>query len=414
MAAEHRFDAADRRWMRAALALASRAVGRVAPNPAVAALIVRHGRLIARGVTAPGGRPHAEAIALEAAAARGIDVAGATAYVTLEPCAHHGRTPPCAEALAVAGITRLVCPLEDPDPRVSGAGFARLAAAGVTIDVGLCAEQAAWVNAAFLSRIERGRPHLTLKLATTLDGRIATASGESRWITGAAARRKVHLMRARSDAVLVGAGTARADDPMLDVRGFGAHAAQPVRVVVDPGLSLSLGGRLAQSARRIPVILAHRDDPGIAVSEHSKALSALGVTLMPCPPAPSSAPTPSTIGGEPDITHQQQTGNPPNSIDLEAVLAGLAQRGIGSVLCEGGAVLASGLIAQSLVDRLVLFSAGKMIGAEGQPAVGSLALSTLAAAPQFHLVECERLGEDTVSIWEPKSRPGNQRATGRG
>ncbi|MEM6946361.1 MAG: bifunctional diaminohydroxyphosphoribosylaminopyrimidine deaminase/5-amino-6-(5-phosphoribosylamino)uracil reductase RibD, partial [Pseudomonadota bacterium] len=262
MAAEHRFDAADRRWMRAALALASRAVGRVAPNPAVAALIVRHGRLIARGVTAPGGRPHAEAIALEAAAARGIDVAGATAYVTLEPCAHHGRTPPCAEALAVAGITRLVCPLEDPDPRVSGAGFARLAAAGVTIDVGLCAEQAAWVNAAFLSRIERGRPHLTLKLATTLDGRIATASGESRWITGAAARRKVHLMRARSDAVLVGAGTARADDPMLDVRGFGAHAAQPVRVVVDPGLSLSLGGRLAQSARRIPVILAHRDDPG--------------------------------------------------------------------------------------------------------------------------------------------------------
>ncbi|MDT8342945.1 MAG: bifunctional diaminohydroxyphosphoribosylaminopyrimidine deaminase/5-amino-6-(5-phosphoribosylamino)uracil reductase RibD, partial [Thermohalobaculum sp.] len=207
----------DRRWMAMALGLARRGLGRVAPNPAVAALIVAEGQLLGRGVTAPGGRPHAEALALaQAMDLGGPDAArGATAYVTLEPCAHHGLTPPCAEALAAAGIARLVCPLSDPDPRVSGRGFVHLRAAGIAVETGLMAAEAAALNAGFLSRITRARPHLTLKLATTLDGRIATASGESRWITGPGARLRVHALRARADAILIGAGTARADDPML-------------------------------------------------------------------------------------------------------------------------------------------------------------------------------------------------------
>ena len=215
-----------------ALALGQRGLGRTWPNPAVGCVIVHGGRVVGRGWTQPGGRPHAEVRALAQA---GSAARGATAYVTLEPCAHHGHTGPCAEALIAAGVARVVTALQDPDPRVSGRGHAMLRAAGVAVTEGVLEPEARAVNAGFLKRVCHGLPLVTLKLATTLDGRIATASGESRWITGPEARRAVHALRLVHDAVLVGAGTARADDPDLTVRDLGATH-QPVRIVIDSRL----------------------------------------------------------------------------------------------------------------------------------------------------------------------------------
>ncbi|MEL6765958.1 MAG: bifunctional diaminohydroxyphosphoribosylaminopyrimidine deaminase/5-amino-6-(5-phosphoribosylamino)uracil reductase RibD [Pseudomonadota bacterium] len=427
----------DRRWMAAALALARRAVGRVAPNPAVAALLVRDGVLLARGITARGGRPHAEAVALADAARRGVPVAGATAYVTLEPCAHHGLTPPCADALATAGIARVVCPIEDPDPRVSGRGFGALRRMGVEVVTGVCAEEAESVNAGFLSRIRRSRPFVTLKLATTLDGRIATATGESRWITGPAARRRVHLMRLHSDAVLVGAGTARADDPMLDVRGFGQDVAQPLRAVADPRLTLAPMSRLARTAHAQPVLVAHLDtlaeeDPQSV--DRTAALEDAGVQLLPCPPASmprasggaqldmepganraprphlmSTVATGSAMDGPPHAQPASiREGDPgagasgaSDAIDLRVLLEGMAERGAGSVLVEGGGTLAAALIEGGLVDRLIVFAAGAVIGADGRAGVGALGLERLAAAPRFRRTEVSIEGADIMSVWEP-------------
>jgi diaminohydroxyphosphoribosylaminopyrimidine deaminase/5-amino-6-(5-phosphoribosylamino)uracil reductase len=366
--------AGDARWMRVAMTLAARSLGRVAPNPAVGAVLVREDRVLGRGATADGGRPHAEGMALEQARARygAGALRGATAYVTLEPCAHHGHTPPCAEALIAAGIARLVCPLEDPDPRVSGRGFAALAAAGVAVDTGLMAAKARRLNAGFLSCIERKRPHLTLKLATTLDGRIATRRGESRWITGPQARTRVHLMRAQADAVLIGAGTARADDPMLDVRGLGPRVVQPVRVVADGGLSLPLTGRLVASAGDIPLRVLHR--PG-APAERRAALNGLGVETVEV-----------AVGDN-------------GSLDLADALRRLTQGGVTRVLCEGGGKLAAGLLAAGLVDEIALFTAGKAIGGDGIPGIGGFGLDLLAEAPEFRLERVEPVGGDVFSFW---------------
>lgn len=364
----------DRRLMQAALALARRRVGRVGARPAVGAIIAAGGRVLGRGATGPGGRPHGEAVALEQARARfgpGA-IRGATAYVTLEPCAHHGRTPPCVEALIAAGIGRLVAPMEDPDPRVSGRGFEMLRAAGIAVETGLCEAAAREVNRGFLSRTRRGRPWLTLKLATTLDGRIATAAGESRWITGPAARARVHLMRLRADAVLIGAGTAAADDPMLDVRGYGEAADQPVRVVADSGANLDPDGRLAASARAQPVLLLHLAH---APEARRVALAARGVRLIEVPPGADGRP------------------------DLEAALGLLAGEGLNGVLCEGGGTLAAALLARGLVDEIALFSAGRVLGGDAVPAVGALGLAALADAPAFALVGHERIGADMLSLW---------------
>jgi len=366
----------DTRWMRVALGLARRRLGRVAPNPAVATLVVGAGRVLGRGVTGEGGRPHSETLALEQARARfgpGALV-GATAYVTLEPCAHHGRTPPCAEALAEAAIARVVAPIEDPDPRVSGRGFALLRAAGVAVETGVMDAEARAVNAGFLSLHDRGRPHLTLKLAATLDGRIATAAGESRWITGPAARARVHLMRAEADAVLIGAGTARADDPMLDARGLGREDPQPVRLVADGGLTLPHGGRLARTAREVPAWVLHRAD---APAERAAALAALGLRLIEIPAAPDGA------------------------LEMEAALTRLAELGLTRILCEGGGTLAASLIRAGLVDEIALFQAGRAIGAEGRPAIGPLGLERLGEAPGFRLAGVEAVGPDILSRWHP-------------
>ncbi len=361
--------ATDARFMRLAIALGRRGLGRVWPNPAVGCVVVRDGRIVGRGWTAPGGRPHAETQALAQA---GAAARGATVYVSLEPCAHHGRTPPCAQALIAAGVARVVTALTDPDPRVDGGGHALLRAAGVDVIEGVEAAAARAANAGFLSRVTRGRPWLTLKLALTLDGRIATASGESRWITGPAARRAVHAMRATHDAVLVGAGTARADDPDLRVRDLGITWSG-VRLVADSRLRVPTDSRLGLSARNAPVWMLHGDAAG---AEPRAAWVGTGAEVIAVPEA---------AGG---------------GLDPAAMLATLGEKGLTRVLCEGGGALGGSLLHAGLVDEIAVFSAGKLIGAEGRPGLGPLGLDALAEAPRFHLTETRPLGEDLLHIWQ--------------
>lgn len=353
----------DRHFMRLAIALGARGLGRVWPNPAVGCVLVRDGHVLARGWTQPGGRPHAEAVALARADAR-----GATAYVSLEPCAHHGKTPPCAEALVSAGVVRVVTALTDPDPRVAGRGHAALRAGGVEVVEGVEAAAAREVNAGFLLRLRAGRPFVTLKLALSLDGRIATGSGESRWITGPQARRRVHAMRAYHDAVLVGGGTARADDPDLQVRDLGV-AHQPVRIVAARGLALPLEGRLARSAGGVPVWLLHGPD-AVGRAEWQQA----GAELI-------------------EVAAGQ------DGLEPVAMLQALGARGLTRVLCEGGGALGASLWRAGLVDELAVFSGGVMLGGDGRAGLAALGLAHLSDAPRFGLVEVAQLGGDVLHRW---------------
>ncbi|CTQ33871.1 bifunctional diaminohydroxyphosphoribosylaminopyrimidine deaminase/5-amino-6-(5-phosphoribosylamino)uracil reductase RibD [Jannaschia rubra] len=361
----------DPRFIAHALALAARGLGRTWPNPAVGCVIERDGIVLGRARTADGGRPHAEpqALAQAGAAAR-----GATAHVTLEPCAHHGGTPPCADALIAAGLARVVVALRDPDPRVDGGGIARLRAAGVEVVEGVMADAAARLQQGFLTLVRHGRPMVTLKLAQTLDGRIATASGESQWITGPAARAHVHAERACHDAILIGAGTARADDPRLTVRGMGAaHARgpQPLRIVISRHLRLPVEAALTSGGP--PVWMLHSDS---APQLQRDALMAKGVTLIPC--------AIDAVG----------------QIDLVDALAQLGQRGLTRIYCEGGGTLAASLLSAGLVDRLDCYTAGLLIGAEGTPALGAMGVGPLAEAPRLHLRDVLRLGPDVLHRWE--------------
>ena len=357
----------DADHMAHALRLAARGLGNVWPNPAVGCVLVKDGLVIGRGWTQPGGRPHAEVRALAEAGSR---AEGATAYVTLEPCAHHGKTPPCAEALIAAKVARVVTALTDPDPRVSGQGHGMLRAAGIAVTEGVLTDQATRLNAGFLKRVTRGLPFVTLKLAATLDGRTATATGESRWITGPAARRKVHALRMNHDAVMVGSGTALADDPDLTVRDLGA-AQQPVRIVLDRRLRHAHDSRLGRTARAHPVWLLHGPE---APKPARAAWRATGATLI-------------------------ESAETDGRLDLTAALAALAARGLTRVLSEGGATLAAGLVRAGLLDDLALFSGAVLIGAEGHPALGPLALAALAKAPRPVLRETQVLGPDLYSLW---------------
>ena len=352
--------------MAAALALGRRGLGSTWPNPSVGCVIERKGRVVGRGVTRPGGRPHAETVALAQA---GEAARGATAHVTLEPCAHHGVTPPCADALIAAGVARVVLALRDPDPRTDGGGAARLRAAGVEVVEGVLEARARADHAGFLARVTRGRPRLTLKLATSFDGRIATASGESRWITGPEARRWVHAERLRHDAVLVGAGTARADDPSLTVRGLGS-VRQPVRVVLSRGLDLDPDGALGRGAREAPVWLLHGEAP----PARREAWEARGARLIAV-----------RAGAE--------------GLDLPAALGALGEAGLTRVLCEGGGRLAASLLAAGLADELVGFTAGVALGAEGRASLGPMGLAALADALRFELVEARAVGGDVLHRW---------------
>jgi len=354
--------------MRQALSLGRRGLGRTWPNPSVGCVIVKDGIVQGRGWTAPGGRPHAEVLALGQA---GTSAAGATAYVTLEPCAHHGKTPPCAEALRDAGIARVVIAAEDPNPQVSGRGMAMLRAAGITVHEGCLRDQAEADLAGFLRVMTEARPDFTLKLATSLDGRIATATGESRWITGGAARRRVHLMRAQHDAVMVGSGTVAADDPMLDVRDLGLGH-QPVRIVCDTHLSSNPAGRLGRSARDIPVWMCHAGaDP-----DRILAWQNTGARLLDIPAAPDGR------------------------LALAALAQVLAEQGLTRVMVEGGGTLGAAFLEAGLVDHLIGFTAPLTLGAEGIPGIGALAQRPLADFPRFDLVAVERLGPDVLHHWK--------------
>lgn len=350
-----------------ALALAARGLGRTWPNPAVGCVIVKEGRVIGRGWTQPGGRPHAERMALDQA---GTTAQGATAYVTLEPCAHHGKTPPCAEALSAAGLARVVTALTDPDPRVSERGHASLRANGVQVTEAVLEARARQLQAGFLKRITQGLPFVTLKLAATLDGRIATGTGESRWITGPAARRRVHLMRMTHDAVLTSSATALADDPDLTARDMGA-AHQPLRLLADARLKTPPEGRLGRSARENPVWVLHAPD---APNPARAAWEATGARLIEIP-----------------------TEGP--HLNLTAAFHTLATEGLTRILIEAGGQFAAALIRARLVDELALFQAGCLIGADGIPVLGPLGLSTLADAQRPRLVETATLGPDTFTRW---------------
>ena len=360
---------ADLRWMRAALMLAQRGLGRVWPNPAVGCVIVQDsangGRVVGRGWTQPSGRPHAEAMALAQA---GASAQGATAYVSLEPCAHHGKTPPCCDALIAAGIARVVSPMEDPDPRVAGQGFARMRAAGLAVDVGLLADEAYLANEGFLMRQRLGRPKVTLKLASSLDGGIATASGESRWITGPEARRRVHLMRAQADAIMIGAGTARADDPGLDVRLNGFGGCDPVPVIV--------GGRAEDLPAKLSAALPRRR------------------IWHACETG--------DLGDYPEGVDAIDIRRGPDGLDLSDLMRALAARGVTRVLSEGGGAMAASLIRAELVDEIVWMTAGLTLGADGRSAVGDLALDRLAGAQRYALSHVEQLGADCLTIWRPQ------------
>jgi len=355
--------------MSAALVLAARGLGRVAPNPAVGCVLVCDGHAVGRGWTQPGGRPHAEA---EALARAGGAARGACAYVTLEPCAHHGRTPPCAEALAEAGIARCVVALEDPDPRVAGAGLARLRAAGIEVDAGIGAEAARTLNEGYLLRQSRGRPLIALKLASSLDGRIATHGGESRWVTGEAARARAHMLRAQHDAVLVGSNTAVADNPRLDVRLDGLEAASPLRIVVDGRLRLPLTHHLVAAARDRPTLLITRRG---ADADRRRAFETAGVEVI-------------AVATDGD-----------GRLSLAEAFAALGRRGLTRVLVEGGGHLAAGLLRADLVDRLVWFRAATILGGDGLPAVAGFGLERLAEAPRFRRAAVEALGNDVVETY---------------
>lgn len=354
----------DDRFMALALMLGRRGMGRVWPNPAVGCVIVKEGQIVGRGWTADGGRPHAETRALAQA---GAAAAGATAYVTLEPCAHHGQTPPCSLALIRAGVARVVVATGDPDARVAGRGIAMLRDAGITVDCGVCEAEAQRDHAGFLLRTTQNRPFVTLKMAGTLDGRIATATGESQWITGPEARRNVHMHRARHDAVMVGAGTVRADDPSLTVRGLGISR-QPVRVVVSRAMKIPATAQLAQTAHEVPVWLCHGAEADVT------EWTTKGAQSLPC----------ATASGQ---------------VDPRAVMQALAAKGVTRVFCEGGGMLAASLLNAGLVDQLIVYSAGAAIGAEGTPMLAAMGVDRLATAPRFALDSVTPVGQDICHIW---------------
>jgi diaminohydroxyphosphoribosylaminopyrimidine deaminase / 5-amino-6-(5-phosphoribosylamino)uracil reductase len=363
----------DRRLMQAALVLARRGLGDVWPNPAVGCVIARDERIVGRGWTQPGGRPHAET---EALARAGAAAHGATAYVTLEPCCHWGRTPPCADALIAAGISRAVIAVEDPDPRVAGGGIARLRAAGVEVTAGLCADAAAEVNAGFFMRVRFGRPLVALKLAASLDGRIATQSGESRWITGAAAREVAHRLRATHDAVLVGTGTVLRDDPQLTCRLPGLARRSPVRIALDRTLRIPMEAHIIATARETPTWIVTLPDGDPVRREQRRAA---GVELI------------------------EAAADAAGQIDIAAALNALGDRGLTRLLVEGGGRLAAALLSAGLVDRLVWLNAPLVLGGDAVPAVAALGLDRLAEAPRFERVHVQPLGDDVLSLYRRRA-----------
>ncbi len=365
--------AEDERWMAAALAFGRRNLGACAPNPCVGALIVREGILVGRGVTSPGGRPHGERNAIDQA---GPAAAGATLYVTLEPCFHQGRAPPCAPAIVEAGIARVVSAIEDPDPRVAGCGHRRLRAAGVGVVGGGGAGQARRDHLGHILRVTLGRPMVTLKLARTADGYAAGSEHDPRLaITGEAANLRVQIMRSMHDAIMIGAGTALADDPLLTVRLPGASS-KPLRVVLDAGLLMSPGSRLGATARDFPTLaLATQAAP----TERARALEAAGVEV------------------------ERVASDEAGRIDLLNALGALSRRGVTRVFSEGGPSVGAALIARGLADEVALFTARRPLGRPGLAALDGGALEALQDGARYAEAEVRRFGEDEMRCFERRT-----------
>jgi diaminohydroxyphosphoribosylaminopyrimidine deaminase / 5-amino-6-(5-phosphoribosylamino)uracil reductase len=360
--------AQDQRFMALALTLGRRGLGRTWPNPAVGAVIATGGILVGRGWTQTGGRPHAE---IEAIGRAGAAARGATLYVTLEPCSHHGKSPPCADAVIAAGLSRVVSALEDPNPEVAGAGHARLRAAGIVVDVGIGAEEARHDHAGHIRRMREGRPQVMLKLAISADGKAGASGRRPVAITGTEVRDRVHLLRAQSDAVMVGIGTVLADDPLLTCRLPGMAGYSPVRVVLDSALRLPLASRLVQSARETPVwvVAGSAATPPLA-----QALQARGVEILPA------------------------KGSHDGRLDLADVLKSLAARGITRLMLEGGPTLAAAFVAADLVDEANLFLSSKLLGPDGVDALEGLPLSALTQSPRLQYVARAAVGADTLTV----------------
>jgi diaminohydroxyphosphoribosylaminopyrimidine deaminase / 5-amino-6-(5-phosphoribosylamino)uracil reductase len=364
--------AADQRFMALALALGRRGQGRTWPNPAVGAVVVRDGVIVGRGWTQAGGRPHAEPEALRRA---GEAARGATLYVTLEPCSHVGKSPPCADAVIAAGITRVVSAIEDPNPEVAGQGHARLRAAGITVDIGLGAAEAAHDQAGHFRRVRDRRPHVILKLAVSSDDKIGAPGRKPLGITGEAAKARVHLLRAQCDAILVGIGTVQADDPLLTCRLPGMEARSPIRVVLDRALRLSGTSRLVHSARETPLWVM---TSSLAEAPAAMKLGAAGAHVM----------------------RVATTATPPPGLDLLSVLHALSEKGITRLLVEGGARVASSFVSADLVDEVWLLRGTHAVGADGVAALEALPLSVLTGSPAFKVRASEMLQNDTLTIYE--------------
>ena len=362
--------AADRRFMRLALTIGRRGLGRTSPNPAVGAVVVKDGVVVGRGWTQDGGRPHAEPEALR----RAGDLAkGATLYVTLEPCSHIGRSPPCVDAIIAAGIGRVVSAMEDPNPLVAGQGHARLKAAGILVDVGRCSDEAARDHAGHISRVTRQRPHVVLKLAVSSDDKIGLAGGKPVAITGEEARARVHLLRAQCDAVLVGIGTVRADNPDLTCRLPGMAAQSPVRVVLDRALRMSGDSKLVHSARATPLWLMTSETAEAAAATK---LGAAGAEIIRLPTTDAQG------------------------LDLVAVMQALNKRGITRLMVEGGARIAESFMCAGLVDEVWLLRGPQAIGENGVAALHTLPLAAITQSPDFVQRGSETLGHDTLTTYE--------------
>jgi diaminohydroxyphosphoribosylaminopyrimidine deaminase/5-amino-6-(5-phosphoribosylamino)uracil reductase len=363
----------DARFMALALALGRRGLGQTWPNPAVGAVVVRHvadGPIVAgRGWTQAGGRPHAET---EALARAGAAAAGATLYVTLEPCSHHGKTPPCADAIIAAGIARVVSALEDPNPEVAGQGHARLRAAGVAVDIGVGAEAARRAHAGHIRRVRDGRPHVLLKLAVSADEKAGLAGRRPADITGRAARQRAHMLRATSDAILIGIGTALADNPLLTCRLPGMAARSPVRVVLDRGLRIPLASRLVATARTTSLWVV---GSAAAPRDREEALRAEGAEVL-------------------------RVDEGESRLELAAVLRALAARGITRLMVEGGPIVAAGFVAADLVDEAALFRRTQSIGADGIDALEGLPLTEVTQSPRLRSCGIEKVGDDTLEMFE--------------
>ena len=358
----------DKKWMSVALSLAKRTKGATWPNPNVGCVIVKDGKLIGRGWTAPTGRPHAETQALKSA---GAASANSTAYVTLEPCAHTGKTKPCTSSLIRANVARVVIATRDPDPRVSGQGLKLLKNAGISITEGILKDEACYEHFGFFNRILNGKPKITLKLATSLDGKIATKNNESKWITGERSRKLTHLYRMQSDAVMIGSRTAIMDDPSLNVRHITTKQ-QPAKIIIDTTLKTPLTSKIFQSANEFKTIICcgHNVDQSLVsiwINQGSK--------IIKCK---------TNIDGK---------------IDLIDAMKHLGTIGINNIFCEGGASLATSLLKADLIDEFISMTSGLLIGANGRSVVGNFDNLSISKLPILKLRESYKYGQDVVSIW---------------